>query len=156
MSKKIKNFLIILLVSVAILGFFWLAKFFGSGERAQSEKPLIICLPQNVSAEQQKCNWTAHIHATVEIFMKGEEVSLGFEQGNLDGAHTHAEPNKIHWHGLIPVDPKTKVVTDWSSLEVSKLALGGREGTPKFIVNSKQVEPSYTWQDGDVIEIRYE
>lgn len=156
MNTKVKSIIALLVVIAAIIGFFKLANLLGSGEKAQSEKPLVICQPQNAPPEQQKCNWTAHVHVTVKVFMKGEDASLGFEQGNLEGSHSHAEPDKLHWHGLIPVDPKTKEVVDWSAFEVSKLALGPQEGNRKFIVNGKEVEPSYIWRDGDTIEIRYE
>lgn len=155
MNKNVKSIIVIITIGLIIFGFFWFANFLGSGEKAQSEKPLVICQPQNAPPEQQTCNLTAHVHATVKILMKGEKVSLGFEQGKLEGSHTHAEPDKIHWHGLIPVDPKTKEVTDWSAFEVSKLALGGRETKPKFIVNGKEVDPTYVWKDGDTIEIHY-
>lgn len=148
----------LLVVAGAILGFFWLANFLGSGEKAQSEKPLVICNPPNVSAEQQKCNWTAHIHATVKVFKQEKETPVSFEEGELEGQHTHSEPNKLHWHGLIPVDPKTKEVTDWSALEVQKIVTDfnlSQEGKLKFTVNDKEVDSSYIWQDGDTIEIRY-
>lgn len=151
--------LILVLIASAILGFFWIANFLGSGEKAQSEKPLVICNPPNVPPEQQTCNWTAHIHATVRLFSKGQEIPVKFEEGELEGQHTHSEPNKLHWHGLIPVDPKTKEVTDWSALQVQKIVTDfkpSEEGAPKFIVNDKKVEPSYVWHDGDNIEIHYE
>ena len=154
-TKQFKSIIAVVLVVAAIIGFFWIAKNLGSGEKAESEKPIAICKPQNAPPERRECFWTAHIHATVKMFMKGEGVPLGFEEGVLEGSHTHAESDKIHWHGLIPVDPKTKEVSDWSALEVQKL-IPPRETTPKFIVNNKEVAPSYTWQDGDTIEIRYE
>ncbi len=159
MNKQIKNLLIILLVVGAIAGFFWIASYLGSGESAESEKPIVICKPQNAPPEQQECLWTAHIHATVKVFKNGKEIPVKFEEGKLEGQHTHSEPNKLHWHGLIPVDPKTKEMTDWSALQIQKIIIDfniSQEGTPKFIVNSKAVEPSYIWQDGDTIEIRYE
>lgn len=159
MNSKLKNLLILLAVIAAILGFFWLANFLGSGENVQSEKPLVICNPPNMPPEQQKCNWTAHIHATVRLFNKGKEIPVKFEEGELGGQHTHSEPNKLHWHGLIPVDPKTKEVTNWSALRVQKIVTDfkpSQGGTPKFIVNGKEVEPSYVWRDGDTIEIHYE
>lgn len=158
-NAKIKNALILLLVISAIAGFFWFARFFGSGEKAESEKPAVICKPQNAPPENQQCFWTAHIHAEVKVLKNGETVAVLFEQGELEEEHTHSEPNKLHWHGLIPVDPKTKKVKDWSSLRIDtipkdlKLQL---EGQPKFIVNNKEVDPSYIWRDGDMIEIRYE
>lgn len=154
---KWTNVLIIGFVVIGLLAFFYVANRFSGGEKGiTTEKPITTCQPENTPPEQQKCYWTAHIHATVRIFMKGQAVPLGFEKGNLESAHTHAEPDKIHWHGLIPVDSKTKEKTDWSPLAVSKLALGGREGTPKFIVNGQEVNPSHIWKDGDTIEIRYE
>ncbi len=159
MSKKIKSIIGLFVVVIAIIGFFKLANFLGTGEKAQSEKPIVICNPQNVPPEQQKCLWTAHVHAMVRVFKNGKEIPIKFEEGKLEGQHTHSEPNKLHWHGLIPVDPKTKEVTDWSALEVRKIIIDfkvSQGGTPKFIINGKEVEPSYIWKDGDNIEIRYE
>jgi len=95
----------------------------------------------------------------VRVFKSGKEIPVKFEEGKLEGQHTHSEPNKLHWHGLIPVDPKTKEVTDWSALEIQKIITDfgrSQEGTSKFIVNGKEVEPSYIWKDGDAIEIHYE
>ena len=159
MSNQTKSAIIIIVVIAAIAGFFWLANFLGSGEKAESEKPAVICKPQNAPPEQQECFWTAHIHATVRLFKNGTEIPVRFEEGELEGQHTHSEPNKLHWHGLIPVDSKTKEVTDWSALEIQKIVADfklSQEGTPKFIVNSREVDPSYIWKDGNSIEIRYE
>lgn len=159
MNTRLKSIIAITIVITAVVGFFWIANFFGGGESVESEKPLVICPPQNAPPEQQKCNWTAHVHATVKVFKQGKEIPVSFEEGELEGQHTHSEPNKLHWHGLIPVDPKTKEVTDWSALEVQKIVTDfklSQEGAPKFIVNNKEVEPSYIWQDSDTIEIHYE
>lgn len=159
MNKKVKSLLALALIASAIVGFFWLANFLGSGEKAESEKAIVICKPQNAPPEQQECLWTAHIHAIVRVFKNGKEIPVKFEEGKLEGQHTHSEPNKLHWHGLIPVDPKIKEVTDWSALEIQKIITDlnlSQEGTPKFIVNGQAVDRSYIWQDSDIIEIRYE
>lgn len=159
MNTKTKSIIALLAVAIAIIGFFKLANLLGTGEKAQSEKPIVICQPQNAPPEQQKCNWTAHIHAMVRLFGGGKEIPIKFEEGVLEGQHTHSETNKLHWHGLIPVDSKTKEVTDWLALQVQKIVTDfnlSQGGTPKFIVNGKEVEPSYIWQDGDTIEIHYE
>lgn len=161
MNPKTKNIIALIVAVAAILGFVWFALNFGvGGEKVESEKPLVICNPPNIPPEQQKCFWTAHIHFHLKVFDKqGNVITVGFEQGDLQAMHTHAEAGLIHWHGLIPVDPRGKQVKDWSALEVQniprdlKLSL---EGTPKFIANGKEVEPSYIWQDGDHIEIHYE
>ena len=169
MGSRIKNITPLVFIIAAVIGFFWIASFLGSGEKVQSEKPLVICQPQNALPDQsssaeatagkQKCFWTAHIHAHVQVFKNEKELPVRFEEGKLEGQHTHSEPNKLHWHGLIPVDPKTKEVTDWSALEVRQFVAHinlSQEGALKFIVNGKEVEPSYIWKDGDTIEIRYE
>lgn len=159
MTKQLKSVFVVLLVVIATAAFFWIANNLGGGESVESEKPTVICKPQNAPPEQQECFWTAHIHATVRVFRGGTEIPVGFEEGELEGQHTHSEPNKLHWHGLIPVDPKTKEVTDWSALEVQRIVVDfglSQEETPKFIVNGQEVDPSYIWKDGDTIEIRYE
>ena len=38
MNARLKNTLVLLIIIAAIVGFFWLANFLGSGEKAQSEK----------------------------------------------------------------------------------------------------------------------
>lgn len=159
MNLRLKSLFALLISIIAIIGFFWLANFLGSGEKAQSEKPLVICEPRNAPPETQTCFWTAHVHAMVKVFKGSPETAVGFEQGVLEGEHTHAEKNKLHWHGLIPVDSKTKEVKDWSPLMVSNIQKDLKlsiDGAPKFIANGKDVESSYIWQDGDTIEIRYE
>lgn len=157
-NTKIKNALILIIVIAAIAEFIWFARFFGSGENAESEKPAVICKPQNAPPEQQECFWTAHIHAGIKVFQDNQEIPLSFEEGELEKVHTHAEKDKLHWHGLIPVDPKIKEVTDWSALSIKQLLkdLGlSIEDGPQIIVNGKEVDLSQTWKDGDIIEITY-
>jgi len=158
MTKQLKSVFIIVLVVAAVAGFFWIAKYLGGGESVESEKPVVICKPQNAPPEQQECFWTAHVHAMVRVFQNGTKIQLRFEEGELEGSHTHSESNTLHWHGLIPVDPKTKEVTDWSQLTILQLLkdLGlSIEDGPQIIVNSKGVDLSYVWKDGDTIEIQY-
>lgn len=150
--KKLSSILILIIVIAAIAGVFWFAGRFGGGEDVKSEKPTIVC-------KEDECFWTAHMHATVKIFDKGEQVNLTFEQGKLEEEHTHSDQGKLHWHGLIPVDPGNREVKDWSALKVENLPkdLGLKiSGEPKFIVNGKEVKADYIWKDGDNIEIRYE
>lgn len=149
--EKRKSILILLAVIFAIVGLFWFAGRFGGSEKVQSEKPAVVC-------KGQECFWTAHIHATIKVFAGGREVPLNFEQGKLEEEHTHSDSDKLHWHGLIPIDPKTQEVKDWSALEVGKIPADlnlSLEGKPRFVVNSKEVEESYVWRDGDLIEIHY-
>lgn len=158
MTSRAKNFLIVLLAVAAIGGLFWLASRLGSGEKVQSEKPLVICNPPQAPPEEQRCFWTADIHARVTLFKGGEKFFLNFEQGDLNGVHTHSERNLIHWHGLIPADAQTKEVKDWSAMRVDKMPkdLGlTLEGQPRFFINGEEVEPSHIWQDEDAVEIRY-
>lgn len=152
MTKTALILFIVILVTGAI---FLLANRFGSGEKIESEKPKIVCKP--IRQAQGECFWTAHIHATIKVFKNGKPVELNFEQGKLEEEHTHSELDKLHWHGLIPID-ENKNVKDWSILKVGNIPkdLGlNIGGEPKFIVNSKEVNVDYIWQDGDHIEIRY-
>lgn len=143
---------------IAVAAFFWIAKNLGGGEGVESEKPVIICKPQNAPPEQQECFWTAHIHADIKVFQDNKEIPSSFEVGELEGVHTHAEKNKLHWHGLISADPKTKGVSDWSPLSVEQLLKDMRiaiEDGPQIIVNGEEVGLMSIWHDGDIIEIRY-
>lgn len=152
MTGLIKNILIIVIVIGAVVAFFWLSNRFGGGENVQSEQPAVVC-------QQQQCFWTAHIHAQIKVFKNHQEVPIGFEQGELENNHSHSEKNKLHWHGLIPVDPNTKELTDRSILRIDRIPqdLGlSFDGQAEFMVNGNKVEPSYIWQDGDNIEIHYE
>jgi len=158
MKNQFKAIIVLALIIIAVGFLFYIAKSFGGEENAESENPLTICQPQNASPEQQNCYWTAHIHATIKITKSGGKVQIEFEQGELEEGHTHAEENKLHWHGLLSVDSQTKEVIDWSPLYVSKILdnLGILiEGYPKYILNGEEVNSDYIWQDGDVIEIQY-
>lgn len=159
MNKYITSGLVLIVVLLAGFIIFKLALRVGTaGENVQSEKPMVICSPHNAPADQQKCYWTAHIHVGVKIFNKGKEVPIGFEQGALEKGHTHAQKNKLHWHGLIPVDTKTKEF-DTSAFRIDKIPGDLKvslPGNPRFIVNGKQEEGSYLWHDGDEVEIYYE
>gem|GEM_PF-6964983 len=74
----------------------------GAGEKAQSEMPLVICNPPNALPEQQKCNWTAHVHAIVRVFKNGAEMPVRFEEGKLEGQTDYTQK---HWQtdALAPI-----------------------------------------------------
>ncbi len=157
--KKLPHIVLLCVVIAAIYGFFFLATHFGTGENVRSEEPIVICQPQEAPLEQQRCVWTAHRHFLLHVFEGTKEWPLPFEHGDLQGMHTHAEKQKMHWHGLIPVDPLTKKVLDWSPLHVSKIVDDmelSTESAPQYIVNGLLVPASTVLQDGDTIDIRYE
>lgn len=157
MKTKGQGILLLTGTLFLIVGLLWFANRFGGGENVESEKPRIVCKTQN------QCFWTAHIHAIVKVFKGGQQVQLNFEQGKLEEEHTHSERDKLHWHGLIPVDPTTnsgqvQEVKDWAALQVKNLPkdLGLTiQGEPKFIVNGQEVSPDYIWKDGDEIQINF-
>lgn len=152
MNKQLRNIAILVLVIAAIGGLFWFANQFGGGESVESETPKVVCKTEN------ECYWTAHIHATVKIFKDDKQISLNFEQGKLEEGHTHTEKDRLHWHGLIPVDPESREVKDWSALYVKNIPKDlnlNIEGEPKFVVNGNEVSPDYIWKDGDTLEIKY-
>lgn len=157
--KKVISLLILIFIIATIILFFVVAHYFGNIESVRSEKPIVICIPHDVPIQNQKCFWTAHIHAMVKVFKNNKEEPIGYEQGNLEDVHTHAEKNKLHWHGLIAVDKKTREVQDWSIFRIDNIPknLGiSIQENPRFKVNGQQQDGSYIWHDGDNIEIYYE
>lgn len=144
--KKLSYLTVLLVAILGIGGIFWFAGKFGSGEKVESEKPTIVC--KTIRQAQDECFWTAHIHATIKVFQDDNEIPLTFEQGKLEGLHTHTEKNKLHWHGL---------VKDWSALTIERLLkdLGLSIEDAQIIVNGKEVPLPHAWRDGDTIEIRY-
>lgn len=127
---------------------------------SRGSEPQVICQPQNAPVVNQECFWSTHWHFGVKVVNKqGEEVSLRFEQGDLEETHTHSDNSVLHWHRLIPVDPETQEVTDWSELMVREIPedLGlSLEGEPRFIVNGQEVAPDYILKNHDEVEVRYE
>lgn len=150
-----KQIFILIGVILAVIVIILFARRFGSGESVRSERPRVICNDQ--------CFWTAHLHANLKVFNEGNPVSMGFEQGNLQGVHTHTQSDKIHWHGFLPVDRLTQKITDSSPLALVVILrdLGITIDKPtavvKFFVNGQETEDlTSIWQDGDNIEIHYD
>lgn len=112
MTKKkfpIANIAIFILVITLFISLFYVASYFREKEEEiRSENPITFCQPLKSPSEGQKCYFTTHIHffPTIKIF--GEERTIPFEYGPLDGFHTHFEKNKAHWHALLPVDSVAK------------------------------------------------
>lgn len=71
-------------------------------ERIRSESPITFCL------NEEECFFTTHIHYHITLIENGREKTLTFEKGPLERFHTHFEKNKVHWHGLLPVNPEGK------------------------------------------------
>lgn len=157
---KWSNVLIIGFVIVGLVAFFYVANRFSGGEKSvTTEKPITTCQPENAPPEQQKCYYTAHSHFTLKLVIDGKEQDLPFEKGDLQKPHTHADKNKIHWHATLPVDPKTKKVTDYSQFQVKNVLDEFQinyQGKKVMVVVNNQAKPEgldYIWQDGDTIEV---
>lgn len=170
----------ILFVLVAFLAIYYIATFFrGQEEKVRSENPIVFCQPENAPPENQKCFFTTHIHTYIAIKVFGEKKPLRFEHGDLARHHTHSQPNKIHWHKLVEVNPQTKKVSD-SEFMLGKIfddlgiyfnrdgifeyrngQLNPKTGQPaqlKVLINGKENTEfrEYVWQDKDKIEIIFE
>lgn len=115
----------LLLVAFAVAGIvaaFGIARFFrGEEENVRAQKPIIFCQPQDAPPEQQQCFFASHIDVYVTVKIWGEEKTLPFEKGDLTKSHLHAEKNKVHWHSLIPVDPRKKQLENASPLTLGQL-----------------------------------
>ncbi|MEX0940836.1 MAG: hypothetical protein WDZ41_05745 [Candidatus Babeliales bacterium] len=163
--ERIKNISIIVTVLFVIILFFWIARYFG-GESAMNEPPQIVC---KIVASKEECFLTAHIHAELKLLKNNQELSIGYEKGNLDRNHTHSQKNINHWHGLIGIDPKNKNkkytfenLTDFADFQIKFIPEDFnwnekfKAKPKKFMVNGKEVDPSYRWQAKDKIEIHYD
>lgn len=157
---KWSNILLIVFVIAGLIAFFYVANRFSGGEKGVStEKPITTCQPENAPPDKQKCYYTAHSHLSLRVQIDGKTQDLSFEKGDLQKSHTHAEKNKIHWHATLPVDPKTKKVTDYSSLKLKKVLDEFQidyQGKKVMVVVNNQAKTEgveYIWQDGDMIEV---
>lgn len=157
---KWSNIILIIFVIVGLITFFYIANRFSGGEKdVSTEKPITTCQPEKAPPEKQKCYWTAHIHMTLNVTINGQKQDLSFEKGELHEGHTHAEKGKIHWHATLPVDPKTKQITDYSDLKLKAVLdeFGvNYQGKKVMVVVGSQAKPErvdYIWQDGDRIEV---
>lgn len=150
-------------VIIGLISFFYVANRFSGGEKGVStEKPITTCQPENAPPNKQKCYYTAHSHMVLNITIDGKKVDLPFEKGRLQKSHTHAEKNKIHWHATLPVDPKTKQVTDYSALKLKavldEMQINYKGKKVMVLVNGQEKSKGldYVWQDGDNVEVKLE
>ncbi len=118
--KEVRTNIIILLFALTLMVIFasYLATHFTGESGIKSEQGLTFCQPEDAPPEQQRCYFTAHWHTFFDVKICGQPRVLPFETGDLLRLHTHVETNKVHWHGLLPVDPFTKQITDFSGLRL--------------------------------------
>ncbi len=179
-KKEVRTNIIILLFVLATVIIFvsYLATHFTGETGIKSDKGITFCQPENAPQDQQKCYFTAHWHVHADIKVCNETKLLPYETGDLGKLHTHVETNKIHWHGLLPVDPVTKKITDYSQMKMSNLFLelkvpvaadriydfkngatcpDGRIGNLKVSVNGQEQKDflNYILKDGDHISIEF-
>lgn len=170
-KKKIKKSIILSIVVLAIIGIVYsLFITLQSGARSSG---LIVC-PQ-----EDKCYWTAHVHAYVPIKICGEDKRLPIELGPLNGPHTHEEKNIIHWHDRLPYDNVNKRLLETKPLTLgaffdainanfnsnsildknnNDVCLDGTQGKLKMFVNGKRSNQfrDFIWKDKDVIFIIFD
>ena len=187
-KKEVRTNIIILLFVLATVIIFvsYLATHFTGETGIKSDKGITFCQPirqaqgepENAPPREQKCYFTAHWHVHADIKICDETKIFPYETGDLQKLHTHVETNKIHWHGLLPVDPVTRQITDESQLKLSNLftelkipiandgiysfkngdaCLNGRVGSLKVIINNTEQKDflNYILKDGDHIKIEF-
>lgn len=179
-KKGIRTNIVILLfvLATAIIFVSYLATHFTGETGIRSDKGITFCQPENALPEQQKCFFTAHWHVHADIKICNETKVLSYETGDLQKLHTHVETGKIHFHGLLPVDPVTRAVTDYSQMKMSNLfselkvpisnngiydfkngdsCPNGRIGILKASVNGQEQKDflNYILKDGDHISIEF-
>lgn len=180
-KRKVRTDIITLLfvLALATVSISFLFAFHFTGEASiKSEEGIVFCQPENAPPESQKCFFTAHWHMIFDVKICGETKIFPFETGELTKLHTHVETNKVHWHGLLPVDPFTKNITDFSDLKLGnifselKIPISNEgiynfkngdkcpDGTPgqlRVFVNGEQKENflDYVLRDGDRIKAEF-
>ncbi len=187
-KKEVRINIVILLFVLATVIIFvsYLATHFTGETGIRSDKGITFCQPirqaqgkpKNPPPDQQKCFFTAHWHTQFDVKICDETKLLPYETGDLVKLHTHVETDKVHWHGLLPVDPKTKEVTDYSDLQLRNVfaqlkvpvteneAYGykngdqcpnGRTGEVKVLVNDQEQKDfmNYTLKNHDKVSIRF-
>lgn len=179
-KKEVRtNILILLFVLAAVIIFVsYLATHFTGETGIKSDEGITFCQPENAPPEQQKCYFTGHHHVHADIKVCDQTKIFPYETGDLEKLHTHVETNKVHFHGLLPVDPGTKEITDESQLKLSNLFAelkipivsdgiysfkngdacpDGRIGSLKVLVNDVEQEDflNYILKDGNHITIRF-
>lgn len=179
-KKEVRSNIVILLFVLATVIIFvsYLATHFTGETGIRSDKGITFCQPENAPPDQQKCYFTAHGHVHFDIKVCDEPKVLPFETGSLEKLHTHVETNKVHWHGLLPVDPVSKKITDYPNLKLRDAFLelkvpiseagiynfkngdvcpNGRIGKLRTQINGKEDQEflNYTVKDGDHITIEF-
>ena len=122
-KKEVRTNIVILLFVLATVIIFvsYLATHFTGETGIKSDKGIIFCQPENAPPAEQKCHFTMHWHLHADINVCDEAKIFPYETGDLQKLHTHVETNKVHWHGLLPVEPVTRAVTDYSQMKMSNL-----------------------------------
>ena len=179
-KKYFGSIITIIFVVGAFIAIYYTAVFFrGEEEKVRSENPIVFCQPENAPPEDQKCFFTTHIHIYITIKVFGEDKPLRFEHGDLTKSHTHSQTDKIHWHTLVEVDPKTKKAPD-SEFKLGKVfddiniyfdsdgvfdyrngsinPTTNKPATLKMYINGKENTEfrDYVWKDKDRIEVIFE
>ncbi len=161
-KERLSSVIILVLTIIVAIGFFYIANLFSSESGIIKENPIIFCVPENAAPENQKCFYTAHDHMELKIIISEKEQDIGFEKGDLQKSHTHADKSKIHWHSTLDVNPVNKEVIDWSphSLKSALQELGfDNLGTGTTVILNGKVDTeglNYIWKDLDKIEVRVE
>lgn len=179
-KKEVRTNIIILLFVLATVIVFvsYLATHFTGETGTKSDEGITFCQPENAPPAEQKCYFTGHHHVHADIKVCGETKIFPYETGDLEKLHTHVQTNKVHFHGLLPVDPTTKQITDKSQLKMSNLFAelkipiapdgiynfkngdkcpDGRIGFLKVLINgTEQIDfLNYILKDGDHISIEF-
>ena len=179
-KREVRTNIIILVFALALIvvSISYLAAHFTGESGIESERELTFCQPENAPPDQQKCYFTAHWHINFDVKICDETKLLAYETGDLKELHTHVETDKVHWHGLLPVDPKTKEITDYSSLQLKSVlaqlkapitedeAYGYKNGDAcpngiisevKVLVDDKEEKDfmDYTLKNNDKVTVRF-
>jgi len=170
-KKNAKRIVISWIVLLVLLGLLYSVMQYYAQD---PEGGVIVCKDPN------HCEVSMHVHADLKVSMCGKEIIFPSERGDLSKVHTHKERNKLHWHDLEKIDPKTKEIVNTSKLTLHAFFEQMRErftdtcllercngdscpgsknpGKVSMMVNGvpNTKFEKYIWKDGDKMVVMFE
>ena len=121
-----------------------------------------------VVCKDNECIKTMHIHSDISFDLCGNDtLVLPRETGPLSGLHTHKEPNYLHFHDQVKLDPETREQMYDERLSINEiikvftldpLQYCESDNVEIAVLVNDLVPPEgldYNWKDGDDLKLLY-
>ena len=162
-------FWIIIALVVLGLGTYFIRVYKESGIE---EEGIVVC-------QDNICEKSLHIHATITGSVCGKELDFDRHEGDTNEQHTHDDDDRMHFHNRLKVDPLTEEITDASPLYLGNffnnldipftsqcfgdkcngdVCPSGKRGQVHLTVNGEDnsLLDKYPWKEGDDIRVYFD